>query len=78
MRLSSAARSSDSGLFVAFARGGNVGRVEGTGLGMVVVKQATNQLGGELSVRSELGVGTTITVLIPTSSAAEAVQSRTE
>ena len=52
-------------LFTPFERGGNVGTIEGTGLGMVVVKQAVDQLGGEFAVQSELGVGSTMTVKIP-------------
>ncbi len=37
----------------------------GTGLGMTIVKNLTEQLGGRISVESELGVGSTFIVNIP-------------
>lgn len=39
--------------------------VSGTGLGMTIVKNLTEQLGGQISVESELGVGSTFIVNIP-------------
>lgn len=39
---------------------------EGSGLGMYIVKQSVNQLGGSISVTSEVNKGTTFTINIPT------------
>ncbi|MDI7275998.1 MAG: HAMP domain-containing sensor histidine kinase, partial [Anaerolineae bacterium] len=40
-------------------------RVEGTGLGLVLAKQAVEAHGGTIEVQSKLGVGTTFTVRLP-------------
>lgn len=40
-------------------------RYQGAGLGLWIVKQFINKLGGQISVRSVLGEGTTFTCLIP-------------
>jgi two-component system phosphate regulon sensor histidine kinase PhoR len=37
----------------------------GTGLGLAIVKHACERLGGAVSLMSELGKGTTVTVLVP-------------
>jgi len=39
--------------------------VEGTGLGMNIVKQLINLMSGSVSIESELGIGTVITMSIP-------------
>jgi signal transduction histidine kinase len=40
-------------------------RVRGTGLGLAIVKHAADRLGAKVSLESELGRGTTITVAVP-------------
>ena len=42
-----------------------VSGIQGTGLGMSVVKSFVDLLGGEISVKSKQGFGTTFTVLLP-------------
>lgn len=37
----------------------------GTGLGLAVVRQAVNELGGQIELKSELGLGTRFTVSLP-------------
>lgn len=39
---------------------------EGTGLGLPLSRRLTELIGGSLELRSELGVGTTVTLLLPT------------
>ncbi|HEY9598724.1 MAG TPA: ATP-binding protein [Cyanophyceae cyanobacterium] len=52
-------------LFEAFHRASNVGDAPGTGLGLVIVKNAVDLHGGEITVNSQVGVGTTFTVTLP-------------
>ncbi len=52
-------------LFESFYRAKNVGVIPGTGLGLAIVKQAVELHQGEISVVSELDVGTTFTVILP-------------
>jgi PAS domain S-box-containing protein len=52
-------------LFKAFHRGSNVGTVTGSGLGLLIVKQCVDLQEGDISVESEEGVGTTVTVMLP-------------
>ena len=42
---------------------------EGTGLGLSIVSETIDALGGNLSIQSEVGVGTIVTVTLPTSQA---------
>ncbi|MDB6031111.1 MAG: domain S-box [Verrucomicrobiales bacterium] len=49
-------------LFNAFHRGGNVGMRPGTGLGLVIVKRCVDLHGGSITIDSELGKGTSVTV----------------
>ncbi|WP_413160837.1 ATP-binding protein [Capilliphycus salinus ALCB114379] len=52
-------------LFQAFHRATNVGKISGTGLGLAIVKRCVEAHGGEISVESEAGVGTTFSVKLP-------------
>ncbi len=52
-------------LFEPFHRGKNIGDVPGTGLGLAVVKRFVDLHGGQISVASVVGVGTTFTVTLP-------------
>ncbi len=50
-----------------FHRAANVGDVPGTGLGLAIVKRSAALHGGEFSLQSEAGAGTTATVILPLS-----------
>ncbi len=53
-------------LFERFHRGGNVvGRIAGTGIGLVSARQIVEQHGGTIAVQSELGKGSTFTIRLP-------------
>ena len=48
-----------------FFRAGNVTNIEGTGLGLTIVKKYLSLVGGDISFKSKENVGSTFTVLIP-------------
>ncbi len=52
-------------LFEPFHRASNVGKIQGTGLGLAIAKQAVDLHGGEISVESRAGVGTTFVIRLP-------------
>ncbi|HEY9597897.1 MAG TPA: HAMP domain-containing sensor histidine kinase [Cyanophyceae cyanobacterium] len=52
-------------LYTSFHRGRNVGKVPGSGLGLAIVKNAVDLHGGRISCKSQVGVGTTFRVQIP-------------
>ena len=51
--------------FTQELRAGSVAGAQGTGLGLPIVKQLVEFMGGEIRVKSELGKGTEFTVTIP-------------
>jgi signal transduction histidine kinase len=55
-------------IFEPFYRGSNVDSIPGTGLGLSIVKTLVDLHGGEIAVESVVGVGTTFTVNLPSSS----------
>src|SRR6185369_6703956 len=58
-------------VFEPFRRGSNVGDIGGSGLGMSVTRKIVEAHGGTVDVRSELGLGTTVSVLLPLARHAE-------
>jgi signal transduction histidine kinase len=52
-------------LFQPFHRGENVGIIPGSGLGLTIVKQCVIAHRGEITVNSQVGVGSTFTVTLP-------------
>lgn len=52
-------------LFESFSRASNVGDIDGTGLGLVIVKQFIEMHGGEVTFESEVGKGSTFQIFIP-------------
>lgn len=52
-------------LFESFYRASNVKTIQGTGLGLVIVKRCIDAHKGEIQVTSEVGVGTTFTIILP-------------
>jgi signal transduction histidine kinase len=52
-------------LFQAFHRGRNVGEVQGSGLGLLIVHRCVELHGGNIKIESTVGQGTTVTVSLP-------------
>jgi signal transduction histidine kinase len=52
-------------LFEPFHRASNVGKIAGTGLGLSIVKKCVEAHGGEISLQSQEGIGSTFTVTLP-------------
>ena len=52
-------------LFSSFFRGANVTNIQGTGLGLHIVKRYVDLLGGHVELKSQLNKGTTVIIYIP-------------
>ncbi len=52
-------------LFQFFQRASNVGTISGSGLGLAIVKRCVDLHGGNISLQSEVGRGTCVTVRLP-------------
>jgi signal transduction histidine kinase len=54
-------------IFQKFVRGSNakMAGIKGTGLGLAMVKQIVEAFGGEVNLRSEVGAGSTFTLVLP-------------
>lgn len=52
-------------LFEPFYRGENVHKIDGTGMGLAIVKKCVDACGGEIFIDSEIGIGTTFTIVLP-------------
>ena len=52
-------------LFEPFHRGTNVGKIPGSGLGLAITEKAVESHGGDITVQSRVGEGTTFVVRLP-------------
>jgi PAS domain S-box-containing protein len=52
-------------IFESFHRGTNVTHLQGTGLGLAIVKKCVDTHKGKITVKSQVGIGTTFTVTLP-------------
>ena len=55
-------------LFSSFFRGKNAVNIQGTGLGLHIIKRYADILKGTIRIKSTLGKGTTVTITIPSAS----------
>ena len=55
-------------LFSSFYRGANAMNIQGTGMGLHIVKRYVDLLGGQIQIQSQLNKGTTVTFTIPVNS----------
>jgi len=53
-------------LFEAFRRASNAGTIQGTGLGLAIVKRCVDLHQGQISLESQVGIGSTFTITLPT------------
>lgn len=53
-------------LFSSFFRGSNAANIQGTGLGLHIVKRYTDLMNGTVHLQSKLGLGTTVLITFPT------------
>ncbi len=61
-------------IFDSFHRARNVGNISGTGLGLAIVKKSVDLHGGNIHIDSQVGEGTTFTVVLPTRQMANHIQ----
>lgn len=52
-------------LFNSFFRAGNVGKIAGTGLGLLITRQLVELHGGTITVNSQQNIGTTMAIVLP-------------
>lgn len=52
-------------IFTSFFRATNTSTIVGSGLGLTIVKQFTEQLKGKIAIKSKENSGTTVTLLFP-------------
>jgi len=52
-------------LFQSFSRGSNVGTIPGTGLGLAIAKSCVELHGGNITLSSQMGQGTKVTLRLP-------------
>jgi len=52
-------------IFEPFYRAPNAKEIDGAGLGLSIVKDCVTQHNGQMSIASELGIGTTVTIWLP-------------
>lgn len=52
-------------IFEPFQRGSNVGHIAGIGIGLTIARKLITFYGGRIEIKSELGQGTTVSLVIP-------------